>query len=70
VSKFEHIHKMMNFSEKIVNISQKISSQSRMLIAKLVELDDAAGKIGWQRIRPNAQFGVPVKRKSLPPVLE
>lgn len=43
---FVHIQQMMNISEQIVNINNKISTQSKLLIEQLLEMDDLARKHG------------------------
>jgi len=44
VNVFVHIQQMMNISEQIVNINSKISTQSKLLIEQLMEMDDLARK--------------------------
>ena len=44
VNVFVHIQQMMNVSEQIVNINNKISTQSKVLIEQLLEMDDLARK--------------------------
>lgn len=44
VNVFVHIQHMMNISEEIVNINNKISTQSKVLIEQLLEMDDLARK--------------------------